>query len=145
MAPLQEQTMNGADQGIGPLVRGIVNDVQELVSSQYNLLKTEVTSDLRKTREAMMVFGAGVTVCFLGGLLLCLMLVFLLHWLTMPVNSDPASLPLWACFGIVGALILAPGAWLVWTGRQKFASFNPLPDQTATGIKETLEWKTNPK
>jgi uncharacterized membrane protein YqjE len=142
---MQQQTLNGADQGIGPLLRGIVNDAQDLVKAQMDLLKSELTSDMRKTREAVAVFGAGVTVTFAGGLLLCLMLVFLLHWLTMPANADPGSLPLWACFGLVGAVITGGGAFLLYLGRQKFAAFNPLPDETAQGIKETLEWKTNPK
>lgn len=144
----QQQTMNGVDQGIGPLIRGIVNDVQELVGAQFKLLKTEVESDLRKTREAVAIFGAGIGVCSVGALLLCLMLVNLLHWSTIPAgaeNQDPARLPLWASYGLVGAAIGAVGAFLVSIGKQKFASFNPLPDQTAEGIKETLEWKTNPK
>jgi uncharacterized membrane protein YqjE len=141
----EQQTMNGVDQGVGPLVRGIVNDVQELVSSQFKLLQTEVTTDLRKTREAVAVFGLGAAIATVGMVLLCLMLVFLLHWLAMPVNNDPSNLPLWACFGLVGAAMTGAGGFLVYLGRQKFASFNPLPDQTAEGIKETLEWKTNPK
>jgi hypothetical protein len=142
---LQQQTLDGADQGIGPLLRGIVNDAQDLIKAQMDLLKAEVTSDMRKTREAVAIFGAGVTVAFVGGLLLCLMLVFLLHWLTMPANSDPASLPLWACFGLVGAAITGGGAFMIYLGRQKFASFNPLPDESAQAIKETLEWKTTRK
>jgi cytochrome bd-type quinol oxidase subunit 1 len=141
-----QQTVNGAEQqGLGLLLRGIVNDAQDLVKAQMDLLKSEITSDMRKTREAVAIFGAGVTVAFVGGLLLCLMLVFLLHWLTMPSNNDPASLPLWACFGLVGAVITGGGAILIYLGRQKFAAFNPLPEETAQGIKETLEWKTNPK
>jgi hypothetical protein len=141
----EQQTMNGADQGIGPLVRGIVDDVQELVSSQFSLLKTELESDLRKTREAMAVFGMGVGITSVGMLLLCLMLVFLLHWLAMPGSNDPSNLPLWACFGLTGAAMTGAGGYLVYLGRQMFASFNPLPEETAKGIKETLEWKTNPK
>jgi len=140
-----QQTVDGADQGIGPLLRGIVTDAQDLVKAQMDLLKSEITSDMRKTREAVAVFGAGVSVAFVGGLMLCLMLVHLLHWLTTPVSNDPASLPLWACFGIVGAVITGGGAAMIYLGKRKFESFNPLPDESAQGIKETLEWKTNPK
>jgi len=75
------------------------------------------------------------------------MLVFLLHWLTLPVGAevDPARIPLWGCFGIVSALFLLTGAALVWLGYKKFESFNPLPDETAKTVKENVEWIMNSK
>jgi len=145
---VQQETLNGADQGAGSLLSGIVNDAQDLLKAQIDLLKSELTSDMRKTREAVAVLAAGAVVTLIGGLLLCIMLVYLLHWMTLPANStnsDPASLPLWACFGLVGAVIMGGGAFLLYLGRKQLLSFNPLPDETAAAIKETLEWKTNPK
>jgi hypothetical protein len=72
------------------------------------------------------------------------MLVFLLHWLTLPVTApgDPqgARIPLWGCFGIVSALFLITGMALSWLGYKKFKSFNPLPDETAQTVKENVEW-----
>jgi len=143
---VQQETLNGTDHGVGSLLRGIVNDAQDLFKAQIDLLKTELTGDMRKTREAVAVLAAGAVVTLIGGLLLCFMLVFLLHWMTMPANNpnnDPASLPLWACFGLVGAVISGGGGYLLYLGRQKLLSFNPLPDKTAEGLKETLEWRTN--
>jgi len=142
---VQQETLNGADHGVGSLLRGIVNDAQDLFKAQIDLLKSELTTDMRKTREAVAVLAAGAVVTLIGGLLLCFMLVFLLHWMTMPAdkNIDPASLPMWACFGLVGAAISGGGTYLLYLGRQKLLSFNPLPDKTAEGLKETLEWRTN--
>jgi len=145
---VQQETLNGADHGVGSLLRGIVNDAQDLFKAQIDLLKSELTTDMRKTREAVAVLAAGAVVTLIGGLMLCIMLVYLLHWMMMPgnhPNNDPASLPLWACFGLVGAVIAGGGAYLLYLGRRKLLSFNPLPDKTAEAIKETLEWKTNPK
>jgi hypothetical protein len=81
-------------------------------------------------------------------ILLALMLVFLLHWLTLPAGAgayDPAAIPLWGCFGIVSAIFLATGAALSWLGYKKFESFNPLPDETAQTVKENVEWIMNSK
>jgi len=141
---MAQETLNGADQGIGPLIRGIVGDVQDLVSQQVDLLKKEVLVDFRKTRDAAMVLGIGLTVTFVGVLLLCFALAHLLHWVTLPKVQDmeQAGLPLWACFGLIGLLVSGVGAYVLYLAREKFASFNPLPEKSAEAIKETLEWKT---
>jgi hypothetical protein len=134
-------------QGFTALVRGIVNDIGDLIKQELRFARTEVRSDLRKSREAILALAAGAGIAFLGVLVLTLMLVHLLHWLTLPagVNPDPAGLPLWACFGIVGSLALGIGAGLVVAGKKKFDSFNPLPDETATTVKENLQWIANSK
>jgi xanthosine utilization system XapX-like protein len=138
---MAQETLNGADQGVGPLIRGIVGDVQTLVGQQVDLLKTEVLVDFRKTRDAAMVLGIGLTVSFVGALLLCIGLAEFLHWTTLEVR-EPAALPRWACYGLIGLLIGGVGSYLLYVAREKFASFNPLPEKAAEAIKETLEWKT---
>jgi len=141
---MAQETVNGADQGIGPLVRGIVGDVQTLVAQQVDLLKTEVLVDFRKTRDAAMVLGIGLTITFVGVLLLCFSLANLLHWSTAPVGQDmdQGRLPLWACYGLIGLVVGGVGGYVLNLAREKFASFNPLPEKSAEAIKETLEWKT---
>jgi len=74
----------------------------------------------------------------LGGLLMCFMLVYLLDW------AFP-GLGLWLCFLIVGGFFTLLGVTLVFAAVQRFRSFNPLPDQSLQGLKETLQWKTNPR
>jgi len=141
---MAQETVNGADQGIGPLIRGIVGDVQELVGQQVDLLKKEVLVDFRKTRDAAMVLGAGLTVSLVGALMLCFALANLLNWATLPANQnqDQGGLPLWACYGLIGLVIGGVGGYLLYLAREKFASFSPLPEKSADAIKETLEWKT---
>jgi len=131
------------DAGIGSLIKGIVNDFRDLIKQQFQFAKTELKADLRKTGEASRLLAMGVGMAVLGTVVLVLMLVHLLHWLTLPPGADPAGLPLWACYGIVGGLIMAAGVIMVLTGKGKFDSFNPLPDQTLQTMKENLEWKTN--
>jgi hypothetical protein len=126
------------------LLRGIVSDIGDLIRQEIRFARTEIRSDLRKTREAATVLILGIGTTVLGCILLSVMLVFLLHWLTLPVTapSDPqgASIPLWGCFGIISALFLIIGMALSWLGYKKFKSFNPLPDETAKTVKENVEW-----
>jgi len=129
--------------GVSTLVKGIVNDIGDLIKQQFQFARAEIKTDLRKTREAVAALAVGAGVAALGGLFLCLMLVHLLHWLTLPPGADPASLPLWACFAIVGLLFLGGGFALILVGKKKFDSFNPLPDQTAASVKENVQWITN--
>jgi hypothetical protein len=127
----------GSENGsLTSLLTGIVNDAQELFKQQLALFKSEVQQDLRKSREALTSLAFGAVVGLIGAVLLCLMLVHLLHETTNP------QWPLWACYATVGGPIAVIGAALIGLGYQKFQSFNPLPDETATALQENMEWKT---
>jgi len=127
------------------LVRGIINDLGDLIRQEIRFARTEIRSDLHKTKEATMVLALGVGTTVLGVFLLAVMLVFLLHWLTAPAGFDVAGIPLWGCFGIVSAVFLLTGSLLAWVGYKKFKSFNPMPDETAQTVKENVEWIMNSK
>jgi hypothetical protein len=136
------------EQGFTSLVRGIVNDIGDLIKQQFRFAQAELRSDMRKTQEATVALAAGAGVALLGLIVLTLMLVHLLHWLTIPAdvqNPDPARLPLWACYAIVGLVITAVGGALVLAGKKKFDSFNPLPDETVKTVEENLQWTANSK
>jgi hypothetical protein len=130
---------------VAPLVRGIVNDLGDLLQQQLKFARAEIRTDMRKTWDVTQLFGIGAAVGLLGVMVLTFMVAHLLHWLTSPAGADPATLPLWACFGIVGGVILATSAVLVVVGKKKLDSFNPLPDKTVDTVKENLEWITSSK
>jgi len=127
------------------LLSGIISDFGDLIKQEIRFAQAEFKSDLRKTREAATTLGIGIGVASLSGLLLAWMLVHLLHWATSPIDLDPARLPLWACFGIVGAVFGAVGGGLILSSLKKFQSFNPLPDKTAQSLKENVQWIANSK
>jgi len=129
------------------LVKGIVNDVGDLIKQEFRFARTELRTDLHRTGEASRLLLIGVVIVFFGLGVLTLMLVHLLHWLSLPAGADPdpARLPLWLCYGLVGLALTGGGALLALAGKKKFDSFNPLPDKTAQTIKENLEWITNSK
>jgi len=145
---METQAPVSSEPSLSSLVKGIVNDVGDLIKQQFQFAKVEVQTDLRKSKEAVMALAIGAGAAFLGILFLGFMLVHLLHWLTTPataINTDPASLPLWACYAIIGGLCVGCAAALIQAGRKKFSSFNPLPEQTAQTMKENVQWITNSK
>jgi uncharacterized membrane protein required for colicin V production len=119
--------------GIATLVSGIVSDGQRLIEQQLTLLRREIESALRQARNAVisMAIGAGITA--VGGLLLLAMVVHLLHAYT--------NLPLWACYGLVGGVLVAAGALLLVLGGKEAADVHILaPPQTTEALKENVEW-----
>jgi len=137
-SPHEEASMTG-------LMRGIINDIGDLIRHEIKFARTEMKADLRKTRDAATVLALGSGAAFLGAILLALMLVHLLHWLSSSVGTDPGAIPLWGCYGIVSAVFLVLGSVGMYAGCAKFQSFNPLPNQTAQNVKENVEWIANSK
>jgi hypothetical protein len=127
------------------LLRGIINDIGDLIRHEIRFARTEFRSDLRNTTRAATVLALGAGTAVLGAFLLGLMLVHLLHWLSLPAGTAESShaIPLWGCFGIVSAVFLAIGSGVAYAGCQMLASTNPLPDQTAQNVKENVEWIAN--
>src|ERR671919_1696482 len=104
------------------LLTGLMNDVKELLRQELALAKHEVRQELRQTLLVVVFLGIGVGIAAIGGLLLILMLVHLLHALT--------ALPLWACYGIVGGLFAGGGVVLLVIGKQKLARIHLVPQET---------------
>ena len=124
-------------QNLTSLVTGILDDAQELFRQQVKLLRHEIKEDFRKTRQAAIPAALGIWLLVLGSILLSATAALLL--------SEFAGWSQSASFGLVGAVVLIVGGALFYWGKQKFASFNPLPDESAEALKENLEWIAKPK
>jgi len=138
------EVQNCSEPAVSTLVTGIVSDLHDLLKQQLQLTRREIEEDLRKAREAASLFALGAGICFLGGIALCFMMVYLLYWLASHM-ADPASFPLWACHGVVGLVLVVIGASLAYVGRQKLQSVNPLDNQATEALKENVQWLTTPK
>jgi len=135
--PPEEASMTG-------LLRGIINDIGDLIRQELRFARTEIKSDVRKTTRASAVLALGAGAAFIGVVLVALMLVYLINWLSLPAGTE-AGIPLWGCYGIVAAVFLAIGSAMVFLGVKGFQNVNPLPDQTAQSVKENVEWIMNSK
>jgi hypothetical protein len=127
------------DQNMASLLAGIVKDIQDLFRQQVALVRTEVREDFRKSKEAAFPMAIGLWLAVLGSILLSITLALALS----PAGANVLSY--WASFGLVGVVVFLAGGGLVYFGKKKFESFNPLPDKSAEALKENLEWIAKPK
>jgi len=134
---------NPSDASMVSLVSGIVDDVRNLIAQQIKLTRAEIQSDLRKAGAIALTFAVGAGLLLLGAILACLMLVYLLHWLTSPAGADSASVPLWGCFGIVAAAFGAIGGVMIAAAQKKLEATNLLPEKAASAFKENVECLMN--
>jgi hypothetical protein len=116
------------------LVSGIVTDVQQLVRQEINLARTEVKQEWDKAKTAAGALMAGAVLLAVGGVLLCFLLVYLIHYF---------GVPLWGCFGIVGGVLALCGLVLAGVGYSQASRVNVIPPQTAQTLKENVQWIKN--
>jgi uncharacterized membrane protein YqjE len=119
------------------LLGGIVSDIQTLIRQEVKLAKAELQREWEKAKSAAGAMAVGSALLALGGILLCLTVVYVLH--------EVAGLPLWASYLIVGGVLAMLGAVLFYTGRNKASEVNVIPPQTAETMRENVEWIQNPK
>jgi hypothetical protein len=112
------------------LLKGIVEDVGELVRHEVRFARKEITSDLRKTSDATIRLAIGGAVVLVGAILLA-------HTLALLLAMIP-GLPVWAAHGIVSVLLLAVGGSVAYAGYAKFQTFTPIPDKTMATITENV-------
>jgi hypothetical protein len=113
------------DQTAASLVSGILGDLQHLVEQQFQLTRREIEDEIRKRTRAAVVLVLGVTVVFLGAIVFCLGVAHLLYWAALPSGSDSAWLPLWACYGVVAAVLAVIGGFVAHVGQAGFRVVTP--------------------
>lgn len=131
-----------AEQSLNSLVGGIVSDVQTLLKQQLQLTRKEIQTDLVKARQAATMGAIGAILGTLGGFILSVALALLVHWSTGPANMDPARIPLWGCFGLVGLVLTAAGGIVCFLGVRRVEKMGPLLERSTQALEENLEWTT---
>ena len=117
---------------VGSLIADIFADVQTLLSQELQLAKHELQEEGRKTVNASLAVGSGLFLALFGLLLLLFMLVHLLNALT--------QLPLWACYGTIGGLVVVSAITLVVVGMKRAKQVQVLPVRTVETLKENVQW-----
>lgn len=131
MTTRQEDTHTTGN-GIIGLLGGLVGDVRTLFRQELQLLRDELFLEIDKIRQAAVAVGAGIGFTVIGGLFLLIMLVHVLH--------QYVHLPLWACYGVIGVILLAVGAALFIKAKQSLQNFNLMPRRTLRSMKEDAQW-----
>lgn len=120
------------------LMTGILADAQDLLRQQLALFRLEIRAEFERAKQAGVLIAAGAVAAIVGALLLCFMAVHLLAW------AFP-SLPLWVCYGLVGAPMAALGAGVCVAGLRRLGPAPPpceppvLVDGQTGSLKENLD------
>src|SRR4051812_44045850 len=104
---------------LASLVGEIVRDTGTLIEQQVELLRADVTDQIRRAGGGVVSIAAGGGLLAAGGLLSGMTLAHALHRST--------RLPLWVCYGAVGGGVSAAGLALLLQGREKVASVQLVP------------------
>jgi hypothetical protein len=138
MTTLDHEVAPAEAPSVTRLVSGIIDDATSLIGQQASMLRAEIREDLRRTGQAAKYLGFGSALVGMGGLFLALGLVPLLNVLV-------PSLPVWACWGIVGGTLLVLGGIALAIGRTILKSFTALPNKTLAALQENVTWITKPR
>jgi len=129
-------------EGVGPLVSGIVQDLERLAQQHIRLFKKDIESDFQKLRTGAFSLGIGLGVALVGALLLGIALAELIL-LAFPAENQASYR--WLAYGIIGILITGVGAALLLTGQKEVQAAAPIADKTVNALEEDVKWLKNPK
>jgi|SRR5690242_5963360 protein-S-isoprenylcysteine O-methyltransferase Ste14 len=132
---MANEVHSATEPSVASLVTGITDDFQQLIRQQVTLVRQEIQEDLRKSKEGAIAFALGAGAAAVSVILIAFTVVYALA---------VTSLPMWACFAIVAAIFVVLAAVLIMAGKQKFDSIRPMENQAVQGLRENLEWQTNP-
>jgi len=121
--------------GLTPLVAGIVEDAQTLITQQLSLFQSEIKEDLGRTKAAAIPLLGGAAVGLLAGFFLCTMVVNLL------IHIWP-DLPLYAADGIVGVVLAILSGALLAYGITYLEKVGERSQKAVTALKENVQWTT---
>ena len=124
--------IDSSGNGIFRLLGALIGDARTLFRQELRLLRDEWISELVKVRQAAVSLGVGIGLVAIGGLFALIMLVQVLHTF--------AHLPLWACYGAIGIVLLIGGVTLLLKAIQSFRSFNLTPRRALHSVKEDAQW-----
>jgi hypothetical protein len=114
------------------LIAGIVADATHLFAKEIDLAKLEISADIRNAKSLFTGIATGAAIALLGTALLCVAASLALFAYT--------TLPQWACFAVVGAVMLVAGACLIAMASSNAKKIDFIPQRAAEAVKEDIGW-----
>jgi tetrahydromethanopterin S-methyltransferase subunit D len=103
------------------------------VTQQVQLLRTETAGEVQRAGKAVAMVGTGGALLAAGGVFAGLMATHLLQRVT--------RLPIWLCYGAVGAGLTATGVTFVRAGITTIGDIQLIPPpETRAAVEENMEW-----
>jgi drug/metabolite transporter (DMT)-like permease len=132
---MSENLQPGALPGVAAMVGGVLEDAQKLFRQEIALAQREVAQAWDKGKKAAALFASALVIFTVGGVLLGIMLAKLLDQLWP--NQE------WACFGIVGGLVMVLGGTLIYFGLHRISEVHVSLPQTAELLPEHVQAARN--
>jgi uncharacterized membrane protein YqjE len=120
----------GNQEGIGELVSGLLQDLQDLIRGEVRLAKTEIQEDAKTAARGAGMIAAGAAVGFVGFWMLMLAVAYVLA----------ETMDMWLATGIVAVALLVIAAIVAMVGRNRLTSRNLAPDETIDTLMEDQAW-----
>lgn len=119
-----------SDRSVREIIQALQPQVQELVSKQVELAKSEITPVAKRAGIAAGLLAAAGVV----------MLVFLILLSFTGVYILALFLPLWVSALIVTGVLLVIAAILGGIGASILRSLDPAPRRTIRGLQQNVDW-----
>ena len=119
-----------SDRSIGQIIDVLRPQLQELVSKQLELARTELAPVGKRAGLAAGLLAAGAVFMFVFLIFLCLTGVYLLN----------LFLPLWLSALIVSGILLLVGGILAGAGASILRNLDPKPHRTILTLQQNVNW-----
>jgi uncharacterized membrane protein YqjE len=126
--------------GVGQLVKGIVQDMERLAQQHIALFKKDIQEDFTKLKEGAISLGLGLSVCLIGGVLLGICLSESI----LKLFPDPNAWR-WAAYGMVGILVTGAGVFMLYQGGKQVEQATPVAEKTMGALEDDVKWLQQPK
>ena len=119
-----------SDRSIKEIIDVLRPQLQELVSKQLELARTELAPVGKRAGLAAGLLAAGAVFMFVFLIFLCLTGVYLLN----------LFLPLWVSALIVSGILLLVGGILAGAGASILRNLDPKPHRTIRALQQNVNW-----
>lgn len=120
----------GPAEGIGPMLGGLLKDLQDLVRGEIALAKAEIREELTSAGKGVASIAVAAIVGLVGFIFLMLGATYVLHiWMRM-----------WIAASVVGAALVLIALVLALSGKKTLSAANLKPTQTIDSVKESQQW-----
>jgi hypothetical protein len=117
---------------IAALASDLVSDLKRLWTQEIRLAQHEMQLERRKTAVTLLY---GVLAIMFSFIAITFFLVMLVHAL-----YSSTAMPLWACYGVVGIVVIALSGIFVYSLIKLGSSLRLWPFRTVHSIKEDAQW-----
>lgn len=126
----REYRLQGAPEGLGTLINGVITDVQDIVRNEMRLAQAELKEDIGTLGRAAAMGVAGAVLGLIGLILLMIgVATFLARWL-----AD------WLAFVIGGLALLVMAGALAMIAKNRLSAANLKPERTIDSLQQDKVW-----